>query len=242
MSRVLHPLYDRLSRSGVVARFVPAVLRPRIVAFHAQGQVQLRLVVRKRIVGRFDDETRRWQIRWPFRRYVDERVLQKQRDDGRTGVRHRLVLADGSQWEIAAAGEDAAKIVSHLADAMQLRADRTGAAEPRHRGLERRLLVVIDRKSPGACPAACHAQLPRDPASSSLGRAGRERPRPATGCPLSGSRCVMTPHWSCGIRAGTTVRIPGPPGAGVSGEIHREPGMCKPRFPSSDTALKERDR
>lgn len=73
-------------------------------------------------------------------------------------VLHSIVLADGSHWEIAAGDEEAASIVSQLGDAMQLRVrmpsaslppatfgtSRTGADEPLHHGIVRRLLVLVD--------------------------------------------------------------------------------------------------
>lgn len=61
------------------------------------------------------------------------------------GVRHDLVLADGSRWEIAAADgdEEATAIVSQLGCAMQLPAT-PGASERSHEGKRSRLLVQVD--------------------------------------------------------------------------------------------------
>lgn len=58
-------------------------------------------------------------------------------------VLHKLVLADGSHWEIAAGDNEAASIVSQLGCAMQLRMT-TGAIEPPHHGIVRRFLVQVD--------------------------------------------------------------------------------------------------
>lgn len=74
------------------------------------------------------------------------------------GLQHSLVLADGSRWVIAAGDEAAASIISQLGKAMQLRVmissaslppatfgtSRTGAVEPHHHGIVRRLLVLVD--------------------------------------------------------------------------------------------------
>ena len=90
------------------------------------------------------------------------------------GLQHDLVLADGSRWVIAAGDEEAAPIVSQLADAMQLRVmnpsaslppaalgtSRTGAVEPPRHGIVRRLLVLVDAHNPKASLATCHAPLP----------------------------------------------------------------------------------
>lgn len=90
------------------------------------------------------------------------------------GLQHNLVLADGSRWVIAAGDEEAASIVSQLGDAMQLRVmspsaslppatfgtSRTGAVEPPHHGIVRRLLVLVDAHNPEASPGTCYAPLP----------------------------------------------------------------------------------
>lgn len=89
------------------------------------------------------------------------------------GLQHRLVLADGSRWLIAAGDEEAAAIVSQLADAMQLRPigpsallppaafgmDRTGAVEPTDYGMARHLLVLVAAQIAEASPPAGHAPL-----------------------------------------------------------------------------------
>jgi hypothetical protein len=59
------------------------------------------------------------------------------------GLQYTLVLAGGSHWEIAAGDEEAASIVSQLGCAMRLRMT-TGAIEPPHHGIVRRLLVKVD--------------------------------------------------------------------------------------------------
>ena len=90
------------------------------------------------------------------------------------GLPHHLVLADGSRWVIAAGDEEAAAIVSRLADAMRLRVmspsvslppatfgtSRIDAAEPPRHGIVRRLLVLVDAHKPAACPATWHAPFP----------------------------------------------------------------------------------
>ena len=76
-SHVLHPLYYALSRRGLIARLLPASLRPRIVIFQTRGQDQFWLLLGQHIIGRYDDQTRQWQIQRPFRLFVDERVLQR---------------------------------------------------------------------------------------------------------------------------------------------------------------------
>jgi len=76
VSRLLHPLYLTLSRRGLIAKLLPAPLRPRAVVFEAQGRDQLRLLMGRRVIGRFDRQKHQWQIRRPFRLFVDERKIE----------------------------------------------------------------------------------------------------------------------------------------------------------------------
>jgi hypothetical protein len=161
VSPLLHPLYQALSHRALIAWLVPAPFRPRIVVLNAQGRDQFQLLLRQRIIGRYDDQKHQWQIQRPFHLFVDGRALPRQQDKDRSRrqvlterqrtmnhlrtqeVLHNLVLADGSHWEIAAGDEQAASIVSQLGYAMQLRMT-TGAIEPPHHGNLCRLLVQVD--------------------------------------------------------------------------------------------------
>ena len=161
VSPLLHPLYQALSHRGLIARVLPAPFRPRVVVFHVRGREQFKLLLGQRLIGRYDDQRHQWQIQRPFQLFVDGRELPRQQDKDRwnrqvlterqrtmnrhltQGVRHDLVLADGSHWEIAAGDEEAAAIVSQLGCAMQLRVT-TGAIEPPHHGHLCRLLVQVD--------------------------------------------------------------------------------------------------
>jgi hypothetical protein len=73
VSRLLHPVYDTLSRRALIARWLPASFRPRVVVFHSHGQDQRRLLLGRQVIGRYDDQSRRWRIQRPFRLLVDER-------------------------------------------------------------------------------------------------------------------------------------------------------------------------
>lgn len=75
VSRLLHPAYHALSRSGWIASWWPQAFRPRVVVFRTPGQARLRLLWGRRPIGQYDDQQRRWQIERPFRLFVDERVL-----------------------------------------------------------------------------------------------------------------------------------------------------------------------
>lgn len=160
-SPLLHPLYQALSRWGGVAWLVPVRFRPRVVVFRSPGGDQFHLLLGRRVIGRYDDCGRRWQIQRPFHLFVDGRALPRKQDRDRVnrqvlterqrtmnrlpsqGVLYDFALSDGSRWEIAAGDEAAASIVSQLGNAMQLKM-MTGAVEASHRGNLCRLLVQVD--------------------------------------------------------------------------------------------------
>jgi hypothetical protein len=83
VSSLLHPLYQALSHWGLIAWLVPGPFRPRVVVFHTRGRDQLQLLLGQRIIGRYDDQKRQWQIQRPFRLFVDGRVLPGQPDKDR---------------------------------------------------------------------------------------------------------------------------------------------------------------
>jgi hypothetical protein len=72
---LLAPAYYSLVRSGIVRRLLPERLRPRAVIFEANGCRHLRLLLGRRVVGRYDDLHRLWRIQRPFHLFVDARSL-----------------------------------------------------------------------------------------------------------------------------------------------------------------------
>jgi SynChlorMet cassette protein ScmC len=150
-----------LSQRGWIARLLPRRLRPRVVVFLVRGRDQAQLLLGKRIIGRYDEQRRKWQIQRPFQLFVDSRVLagygaevgmnrqvltewQRAVDHLQVqGVQYELTLTDGSRWGIAAGDGEAAAIVSQLGQAMRLRpvADAVG---PSAQGDLCRLLVRVD--------------------------------------------------------------------------------------------------
>lgn len=71
VSRLIHPLYHALSRSGFLAFVMPEFLRPRIFIFNKQGREQLLLLIRQRVIGRYDELKYQWQIKRPFKLFVN---------------------------------------------------------------------------------------------------------------------------------------------------------------------------
>jgi hypothetical protein len=74
-SYLLHPIYYAFAYRGYLARIIPKGLRPKIVVIQNQGQSRPCLFLGKRLVGRYDDRSRQWQIQRPFRLMVDVHKL-----------------------------------------------------------------------------------------------------------------------------------------------------------------------
>jgi hypothetical protein len=119
-------------------------------------------MIGQRIIGQYDDQSREWQIKRPFRLFVDGRKALKNAPSVSFPYGNDnnilLALADGSRWEIAAGDEEAAAIVSQLECAMQLRMT-AGASEPSYHGNLHRLLVSVDALTSAA---DCSAPLPSE--------------------------------------------------------------------------------
>ena len=161
ISPMLHPLYQALSYWNLIARVLPVSWRLRVVVFRVRGCDHFKLLLGKRVIGRYDDQRAQWQIRRPFKLFVDARnlpmkqdrirfnrpvLIQRQRTMNQLlaqGVLYNFSLADGNCWEITAGNEEATTIVSQLGRAMQL-SMTTGVIKPINRGNICRLLVQVD--------------------------------------------------------------------------------------------------
>ena len=69
--RALHSLYRALADLGWMRRLLPHRFRPRAFAFRTRHRVWVRWMIGQREVGSYDPIRRRWQIRLPFRLFVD---------------------------------------------------------------------------------------------------------------------------------------------------------------------------
>jgi signal peptidase I len=83
ISRLLHPLYRAAAYRGRLARLLPLRLRPRLVAYETRGRRQVHLLMGKNIIGRYDAARDQWQIRRPFRLFVDKNALQRAAEQAR---------------------------------------------------------------------------------------------------------------------------------------------------------------
>ncbi len=70
------PIYRMRSLSGIFAPLIPQRIRPRIVRFTRPQDVQMRLMMGKRVIGVLPSGEARWIIKPPFRLLVNESSLQ----------------------------------------------------------------------------------------------------------------------------------------------------------------------
>jgi len=126
---VISPIYQTLAHRQWFSWILPDSVRPRVVVFHAEGADHLQLMSGRRIVGQYDGRKHQWNIRRPFKLFVDARTLptpqnarsaQPVKTEQPQNAGYDLVLADGSQWSITAGNPEAASIVAKLACVMQL--------------------------------------------------------------------------------------------------------------------------
>ena len=75
LTPLLRPFYQRLARAGVCRRWLPRRMRPRVISFNRDEGTELQLVMGQRVIGRWLEGKSGWNIRRPFRLFVDEETL-----------------------------------------------------------------------------------------------------------------------------------------------------------------------
>jgi len=79
VSKILHPAYHLLARSGVFRKFVPFLPKMRILAFVKPEGNELQLLMGKRMIGQHLPGNDQWRIMRPFRLFMDEACLKRNR-------------------------------------------------------------------------------------------------------------------------------------------------------------------
>lgn len=74
-SSMIHPLYRRLARPGFLGRWLHGSIKTRVLSFDRPGGRELHLLLGRRLIGRHLPGAAHWQIRRPFRLFVDEATL-----------------------------------------------------------------------------------------------------------------------------------------------------------------------
>jgi len=75
VSSRLWPAYDRLARAGVFRRWLPASMKARAISLSHPAGTELQLLMGRRAIGRWLPGKSGWNIRRPFRLFVDEESL-----------------------------------------------------------------------------------------------------------------------------------------------------------------------
>ena len=98
LSSLLRPFYQRLARRAALNRWLPSRMRPRVISFKREAGTELQLVMGRRVIGRWSEGKSGWNIRRPFRLFVDEASLPENEGEV-SGVRCqvRMKTCEGIQ-------------------------------------------------------------------------------------------------------------------------------------------------
>ena len=75
MVKLLGPVYRSFCSSGILHWLIPVRLTPQIATFESDINTSHKLLLGRRIIGSYDESLLRWQIRRPYRLFVDEKSL-----------------------------------------------------------------------------------------------------------------------------------------------------------------------
>ena len=75
LSSLLRPFYKWLAEGGVFKQWLPRHMRPRVISFNREAGTELQLVMGRKVIGRWLAGKSGWNIRRPFRLFVDEESL-----------------------------------------------------------------------------------------------------------------------------------------------------------------------
>ena len=77
--KLLRPVYRSLCTGGFLHWLVPFRLTPQVATFRPGTIVSHKLLLGKRVIGSYDESRLLWQIRHPYRLFIDEKSLPKPR-------------------------------------------------------------------------------------------------------------------------------------------------------------------
>ena len=73
--RFLGPVYRSFCTGGFLHWLIPFRLQPQIASFKKGRNVSHKLLLGKKVIGAFDEALFRWEIRHPYRLFIDETSL-----------------------------------------------------------------------------------------------------------------------------------------------------------------------
>jgi hypothetical protein len=101
LSSFLRLAYLRLAQTGILRRWLPARMKTRVISYIRPSGTELQLLMGHRVIGRRLPGKTQWQIRRPFRLFVDEVHLSNLCFDRHPVARHSScslrVRASGSK-------------------------------------------------------------------------------------------------------------------------------------------------
>jgi signal peptidase len=77
ISSLLRPIYSRLAKSLIFKRCPPIQKRIRIISYVRSGGTEQQLLLGSQVIGQLLPRKDRWQIKRPFRLFIDEKSLPK---------------------------------------------------------------------------------------------------------------------------------------------------------------------
>jgi len=74
-SVLLKPIYHRMALKGIKSERLYALLKIRVISFCRPAGKESHLLIGRRIIGRLPPGKIHWQIKFPFRLFIDEKFL-----------------------------------------------------------------------------------------------------------------------------------------------------------------------
>ena len=81
LSPLLRATYNEFAGADILTRLVPAQMRPRVISLKRAAGEELQLLMGRRVIGRWLPGKSGWHIRRPFRLFVDEGSLPKNKTE-----------------------------------------------------------------------------------------------------------------------------------------------------------------
>jgi signal peptidase I len=79
-ARMMAGPYQRMADQNIFLGILPPNFRPKVVSFKVsmyRNQFKLKLIAGSHEIGRYDDKSRKWQIKYPFRLFVDQSKIER---------------------------------------------------------------------------------------------------------------------------------------------------------------------
>ena len=83
VSRILHPAYHWLARSGIIRRALSPLIKTQTLYFKRPNGVEIQILMGQRVVARRPPDWDSWQIPRPFRLLIDETALPEVPETGK---------------------------------------------------------------------------------------------------------------------------------------------------------------